>query len=142
MGLGGNIQTGPFSGFPYTYLLPDGNDQTNQRPEVAPGVPLYLPDGGQNGMPLINPAAFQAPPVDSNGNFTRFGNAGNGVARALNIWQVDLALMKETKLTERLGLQFGVQTFNVFNHVQLGDLGILTLNYKPGGDTPLPLVPI
>jgi len=136
MGLGGNIQTGPFMGFPYTYLLPDGNDQTNQRPDVVPGVPLYLSGGGMNGMPLINAAAFQAPPVDSNGNFTRFGNAGNGVARALNIWQVDLALMKETRLTERFGLQFGVQAFNVFNHVQLGDPGNLTLNYMPGGDTP------
>jgi len=136
MGLGGNIQTGPFMGFPYTYLLPDGNDQTNQRPDVVPGVPLYLSGGGMNGMPLINAAAFQAPPVDSNGNLTRCGNAGNGVARALNIWQVDLALMKETRLTERFGLQFGVQAFNVFNHVQLGDPGNLTLNYMPGGDTP------
>jgi hypothetical protein len=52
--------------------------------------------------------------------------------RALNIWQVDLALMKRTKLTERAALQFGVQAFNIFNHVQLGDPGVLTLNYVPG----------
>jgi hypothetical protein len=44
--------------------------------------------------------------------------------------------MKETKFTERFALQFGVQAFNVFNHVQLGDPGSLTLNYMPGGDTP------
>ncbi|MFI5057563.1 MAG: carboxypeptidase regulatory-like domain-containing protein [Candidatus Acidiferrales bacterium] len=134
MGLGGT--TPPTAQFPngvsQTFLLPDGNDQTNQRPDIVPGVPLYLPGGGKNGMPLINPAAFQAPPVDSNGNFTRFGNAGNGVARALNIWQVDMSLMKETKLTERFGLQFGVQAFNIFNHTQLGDPGNLTLDYAPG----------
>jgi hypothetical protein len=52
----------------------------------------------------------------------------------LDIWQVDLAIMKETKLTERLGLEFGVQAFNVFNHVQFGDFGKLNLTYLPGGD--------
>jgi hypothetical protein len=86
-------------------------------------------------VPLINPAAFKAPPVDANGNFTRFGNAGNEILRALNIWQVDLALMKETKLTERFGLQFGVQAFNVFNHVQFGDFGKLSLSYAQNLDS-------
>jgi hypothetical protein len=132
LGLGGNIASGPFATFSQTYLLPDGNDQTSQRPDIVPGVPLYLPGGGKNGVPLINSAAFQAPPVDSNGNFTRFGNAGNGVARALNIWQVDLALMKETKVTERVGVEFGVQAYNILNHVQRGDPGNLTLDYSPG----------
>jgi hypothetical protein len=141
MGLGGNINAPgtPFDGLPQTFLLPDGNDQTDQRPDIVPGVPIFLPGGGKNDMPLINPAAFQAPPTDSDGNFTRFGNAPNGIARALNIWQVDLALMKNTKLTERLSLEFGVQAFNVFNHTQLGDPGNLTLDYNPpslGNPTP------
>ena len=50
-----------------------------------------LPGGGHNGVPLINAAAFQTPPVDANGNFTRFGNAPNGIIRALPSWQIDLA---------------------------------------------------
>jgi hypothetical protein len=83
-------------------------------------------------MPLINAAAFQAPPVDTNGNFTRFGNAPNGLVRALDSWQIDLALTKETKLTERVALEFAVQAFNVLNHVQLGDPGSLNLAYAPG----------
>jgi hypothetical protein len=115
------------------FQLPDGNDQTTQRPDIVPGVPLYLPTG-PNGLPQVNPAAFQAPPpnTDANaprGSVARFGNAGNGLLRALNIWQVDTALMKETKLTERIGLQFGIQAFNVFNHVQLGDFGNLSFKY-------------
>ena len=70
----------PFNGLPYTYLLPDGNDQTNQRPDIIPGVPLILhgqhPATPNNpGAPYINAAAFQAPPVDANGNFTRYGDA-------------------------------------------------------------------
>jgi Carboxypeptidase regulatory-like domain len=110
------------------FRLPDGNDQTTQRPDLIPGVPLYLPGGvqyvpGGNGATtsLLNPAAFQAPPLDSNGNFTHFGTAPNGVGRAINIWQVDFALTKETKLTERVEMEFAVQAFNIFNHVQLGD---------------------
>lgn len=132
MDLGGDINGGPLDGFSQTYLLPDGNDQSDQRPDIVPGVPLTLPGGGHHGVPLINAAAFQAPPVDENGNFTRFGNAGTGVVRALDSWQVDLALVKATKLTERLSMEWGVQAFNIFNHVQLGDPGTLFLSYTPG----------
>jgi len=131
MDLGGNISGGAFDGLSFTYLLPDGNDVTDQRPDLIPGVPVTLPGGGRHGTPLINAAAFQAPPVDANGNFTHFGNAGNGLIRALDSWQVDLALTKKTKLTERVSMEFGVQTFNIFNHVQLGDPGNLTLVYDP-----------
>ena len=123
----------PFApgGFASTYLLPDGNDQTNQRPDVIPGVPLTVPGGGRNGVPLVNAAAFTAPPTDANGFFTRFGNEPNGLIRALHSWQIDLALQKETKLTERVGMEFAVQAFNILNHVQLGDpnSGGLTLTY-------------
>jgi len=137
--LSGSIQpgqsvNGQFVGLAQTYLLPDGNDQTSQRPDIVPGVPLYLPPSAQQGVPTINPAAFAAPPVDANGNFTRFGNEGNGVLRALNIWQVDTAITKETKLTERFNVQFGVQAFNVFNHVQFGDFGSLSVAYGQNTD--------
>ena len=42
--------------------------------------------------------------------------------------------MKETKITERVSVQFGLQAFNVFNHTQLGDPGTLTLNYPSNPD--------
>lgn len=124
-----NLPNGPFAD---TYLLPDGNDQTTQRPDIVPGVPLTLPGGGHNGVPLINPAAFKAPPTNAQGFFIRFGNEGNGIIRALPSWQIDTALMKETKITERLSVQFGVQAYNILNHTQLGDPGVLTLNYDSG----------
>jgi len=124
----GTCASGAFSG---TYLLPDGNDQTSQRPDLVPGVPLTLPGGGHNGVPLINAAAFQAPPVDANGNFTRFGNEPNGLIRALPSWQIDLALTKDTPINERFTLEFAVQAFNILNHTQLGDPKQLTLIYDP-----------
>ncbi|HET9408467.1 MAG TPA: TonB-dependent receptor [Candidatus Sulfotelmatobacter sp.] len=130
------IQLGPFAGQAPTFLLPDGNDQTGQRPDLIPGVPITLPHPRpvtpvSNGMPLINAAAFAAPPTDANGNFTRFGNEPNGIVRAPTSWQIDLALTKESKLTERYSMEFGVQAFNIFNHVQLADPGQLNLVYNP-----------
>jgi len=119
--------------------LPDGNDITTQRPDLVPGVPVLLGGGAQNHTLQINPAAFAPPPLDpggvitgfdTNGNpicalscglLSRFGNAPNGIIRALDSWQVDFALMKTTKISERVSAEFGVQAFNIFNHVQLGD---------------------
>jgi Carboxypeptidase regulatory-like domain/TonB dependent receptor-like, beta-barrel len=135
MDLGNSIVGGPFDGFPATYLLPDGNDQTDQRPDLVPGVPLTLPGGGDNGLPLINAAAFQPPPIDANGNFTRYGNEGNGAIRAPSSWQIDLQLQKTTPLTERVSLEFAVQAFNIFNHTQLGDPSTLSLTYDPVTNT-------
>src|SRR5579862_3995973 len=95
--------------------LPDGNDQTTQRPDLVPGVPLFLPGGVHDHTLPINPAAFAPPPLDptgvadASGNcsntcglVSRFGDAPNGLIRALNVWQIDLALTKETRLTESL----------------------------------------
>jgi hypothetical protein len=128
--------------------LPDGNDQTNQRPDLVPGVPLLLPGGGQNHTIAINPAAFAPPPLDpgtdqfgvpyaSYGLVSRFGNAPNGLIRALHAWQIDMALTKRTKISERVSAEFGVQAFNIFNHVQLGDpnTGNLAFNYVQVGPT-------
>jgi hypothetical protein len=134
--------------------LPDGNDQTTQRPDLVPGVPIFLPGGVQNHTLPINPAAFAPPPLDPRGMVTqvitnpdgsktdicpatcgllsRFGDSSNGVIRALNTWQIDLALTKETKLTERVSMEFGAQVFNIFNHTQYGDpnqSGNLAFNY-------------
>ena len=134
--------------------LPDGNDQTTQRPDLVPGVPILLSGGAPNHTLQINPAAFAPPPIDPGGEVTniinnpdgtqtlvcplscgllsRFGTAPNGLIRALDSWQIDFALMKETKLTERVEMKFGVQFFNIFNHVQFGDPSTsnLTLNYN------------
>lgn len=114
--------------------LPDGNDQTTQRPDLVPGVPVLLGGGAPGHTLQINPAAFAPPPLDPTGLLgslgtcvntcglvSRFGDAPNGLIRALNTWQIDLAMTKETKLTERIEMEFGAQVFNIFNHIQLGD---------------------
>ena len=126
--------------------LPDGNDQTTQRPDLVPGVPLLLPGGVHNYTIPINPAAFAPPPLAqgtdqfgvpyaSYGLVGQFGDAPNGLIRALNSWQIDMAFTKTTKITERVAVEFGVQVFNIFNHVQLGDPNPdnLAFNYVQAG---------
>jgi len=121
--------------------LPDGNDQTTQRPDLVPGVPILLPGGVRNYTIPINPAAFAPPPLAagtdqlgipyaSYGLVGRFGDAPNGLIRALDAWQIDIALMKTTKITERVSAEFGVQAFNIFNHVQLGDPNTNNLQFN------------
>lgn len=48
------------------------------------------------------------------------GNCGRGVVTGpgLNNW--DVGLMKETRVTERFGIQFRAETFNTWNHAQFG----------------------
>ena len=126
------------TGHPLTVLLnvpvpqvPDANSGPSLRPDVVPGVPLTVAPTPANNFQLINAAAFAAPPVDPvSGILTRYGNEPNGLIRSPDVWQVDMALMKETKLTERFSLQFGVQAFNIFNHTQYADPSNLTLDFN------------
>jgi len=108
--------------------VPDGNDQSDQRPDVVPGVSVIPPGGATQGM-WINPAAFQSPPTDSQGNLLRFGDAGRGLVRAPSVWQIDFTLAKQTKISERLSLEFRADAFNIFNHKQLGDPAKITLDF-------------
>ena len=110
-------------------FLPDNNDGSSPRPDFAPGASVV--PTGQNAGNWVNAGAFVLPPIDpATGHLLRYGNAGNGLIRSPNAWQVDLGLQKETKLTERFGLEFGVQAFNIFNHTQLADPRSLSIDYS------------
>lgn len=98
--------------------------QVQTRPNVVPGIPLYLfgpqyagskilnntPNQGGMGCkgPFCNPPAGQQ------------GNLGRNVLRAFSAWQIDFAAHREFHLTERLGLQFRAEFFNLFNHPNFG----------------------
>jgi hypothetical protein len=99
--------------------LPNGESLSDQRPDLVPGVPVIPP--GQNRNNWININAFAMPPTDANGILLHFGNAPRGTIRAPHVWQVDLGLEKDTRMTERTTLEFRVEAFNIANHVQLGD---------------------
>src|SRR5204863_7693365 len=85
------------------------------RPNVVSGVPFYLHDPNLPGGRRVNPAAFAVPPSGQNGNFPR------NSLRGFSYWQLDLALRRQFNLTERVGLQFRAEAFNVLNHLNFGD---------------------
>jgi hypothetical protein len=60
----------------------------------------------------FNPAAFTLPATGTFGNVRRNSFHGPG------IWNTDLALYKDTKITERMTLQLRLDAENAFNHVQ------------------------
>jgi hypothetical protein len=108
------------SGFPLSVtvsrkatVMPDGNN-TNQRPNLVPGVSL-IPPGGQTINEWINPAAFAIPANET------WGTAGRGIAQGPGLVQIDAALSKAIKFSEQTNLMFRMEVFNVFNHTELGN---------------------
>ncbi|MGH9842714.1 MAG: TonB-dependent receptor [Blastocatellia bacterium] len=86
------------------------------RPNLAPGVPLYLDDPAAPGGRRINRAAFIAQPSTE----FRHGTLGRNALRGFSLWQADFSLRREFKLTEKVKLQLRSEFFNVFNHPNFG----------------------
>jgi hypothetical protein len=102
----------------------------NVRPDLVPGIPLYLygqqyPGGkvlnntpDQGGAGCLGP--FCPPPTDSNGNVTRQGNIGRNRLRGFGAVQWDFAVHRDFPIGESLKLQFRAEMFNVVNHPNFG----------------------
>lgn len=89
-------------------------DQLNkgQRPNRVPGVSMYA--SPRTPALWLNPNAFSMP---ANGTW---GNLGRNAARGPSHWQIDPALRKRFPITERVGLDFKAEAFNIFNVAQYG----------------------
>jgi hypothetical protein len=86
------------------------------------GVPLTLrPDvTGPISIPgrvdeWFDPSVFTAVP--------RFGNAGRNIVTGPAFNNVDLSLMRNVQVTERVRLQLRAEVFDVFNHANFGQPG-------------------
>ena len=99
--------------------LPDGVVTTPgrgapaQRPDFIPGVPLY--PAGKNKNLWLNAAAFRAPANLVWGNLPRSAFRGPG------LWQADLSIAKQARVTERFTAEFRAELFNLFNRAQYGN---------------------
>ena len=128
------------SGFPITIAAggnPSGNGDTNgtDRVNYAPGFSgsvtsgvtagcgpvqsngqTLIPAGQQLGTPnrWFNPCDFTLPPSGT------FGNVARGVPIGPGLATVNMSLFKNTKITERIGLQFRAEIFNILNHPNFG----------------------
>jgi hypothetical protein len=112
------------------------------RPQFAPGktfADMVTPGGiesrlgGNSGGPgYYNVSAFTAPPaVNPDGTITTtaacpscvtlYGNAGVGILQGPGQFNFDLALLKNTRITENKFVQFRAEFFNLFNHPQFAN---------------------
>jgi len=85
------------------------------RPNLVPGVPLVLYGSQYPGGKIFNKAAFAGPPVGQQGDF------GRNVLRGFGAMQADVALQRQFHVTEKMGLRFRTEFFNIFNHPNFGN---------------------
>lgn len=93
------------------------------RPDLIPGEPRFTPDVSVPGDRRINALALSIPDT------LRQGNLGRNSFRGFPLFQGDVAIHRYFRISERLGLQARVETFNLLNHPNfappLGRLGIV-----------------
>ncbi len=87
------------------------------RPPTSPSQPLYLYGNGYPGGRAINYNAFT--PTTQTGVD---GDAGLNAARGFNAVQTDLTLRRDFPFTERVGLQFRAEAYNLFDHSIYGSI--------------------
>lgn len=85
------------------------------RPDVIAGAPLWLADASAPSGRRLNPHAFRLTGSGVQGNLGRNAIAG------LGMHQWDLAVRREFALSDRLRLQFRLESFNTFNHPNFAD---------------------
>jgi hypothetical protein len=96
------------SGRPFTPQY-SAADVGAQRPDVIGDPYADIPEGL-----LFNPAAFRRPTA-TGGEVDLFGNAGRNILTGPSFRSVDLSLLKNIRLAERMRLQLRVESFNLFN---------------------------
>ena len=107
------------SGFPLTISVFGDTANTGtvlgENPDRAnyTGQPVFGP-GTHTAQSWFNPAAFITPPAFA------FGNAGRNTVYGPGMQTLDLALVREFVITERMKFQIRGEFFNALNHVNLG----------------------
>jgi hypothetical protein len=88
---------------------------SNFRPDRVEGAPLYIQDIAAPGGMIINRAAFAIP------DGLRQGSLGRNSLRGFPLSQLNLALRRQFKLSEKFNLQTRTEFINLFNHPNFGD---------------------
>jgi Carboxypeptidase regulatory-like domain len=121
------------SGLPFTPQLSynpsnDGDTRNPVRPTWNPSFsgPVILGGPGQ----YFNPLAFIQPLPGT------YGNVGRNILRGPGLAQTDLSLARRFSLSERLGLQFRAEFFNLFNRTNFNTPNPVVYAAATGGPSP------
>jgi hypothetical protein len=90
----------------------NGDAVTNERVNIV-GSPL-LPSGPAFNQLYLNTGSFVKAPLGA------FGNEGRNAFNGPGNWNFDASFFKMTRITERAGLEYRFEAFNVLNHPNLG----------------------
>ncbi len=123
------LQTGQFFTPRFDGFDPSNTNTLGGRPDRIAGASL-TPSGGPTATNWFNVGAFKVPGCpDSNpicsspASIGRFGNAGVDILQGPPMKNVDLALMKDFAVHERLKVQFQAIFANAFNHPSFANPG-------------------
>jgi len=121
------------SGLPFTPQLSynpsnDGDSRNPVRPSINPNFAGQLISGNPN--QYFNPAAFIQPLSGT------YGNIGRNTLPGPSIVETDISAAKKFVLSERLGLQFRGEIFNLFNHTNFNTPNPVVYAAATGGPSP------
>lgn len=103
------------SGFPFSVVCQCDLIRPSQVGDPFSNVPSGL---------FMNRAAFSTTTgitevVNAAGQTIRFGNLPRNSFRGPSIWNTDMSIFKNTRITERVKVQIGFEFFNLWNHTNL-----------------------
>jgi hypothetical protein len=121
------------SGLPFTPQLSynpsnDGDTRNPVRPSLNPNFTGQVIQGGPS--QYFNPNAFIQPLPGT------YGNAGRNILQGPGLAETDISLTKKFSVSERLGLQFRSECFNVFNHTNFNTPNPVVFASATGGPSP------
>ena len=107
------------TGFPFDVTAVDrsiGLGFANSgRPDLLPGVPLWIRNAAVPGGRELNPAAFRAVANGTNGTLGRNVLTGSG------LFQVDASVRRQFRLYRASAFEVSVSAFNVFNRASFSN---------------------
>jgi hypothetical protein len=89
--------------------------ENSGRPDLVAGQPIWVGDPSAPGGRRLNPSAFSAPASGQQGTLGRNAIYGNGLT------QIDASLHRTYLLFREIGLEVGLNIFNVLNHPEFAD---------------------
>jgi len=102
---------------PDSFVQPPSN--FHQRPDLVPGQPVVNGnwESGPDSIGYLNGNAFSQPAYATAANPQgSFGTLGRNEIYGPKFWNVDFAVLKNTRLAERATLQLRAELFNILNH--------------------------